>query len=42
MRGSPISNLRGRQDYSPYGSNPQHNNSPRASGNSPPRLSNTS
>ncbi len=34
MRGSPISNLRSRQDYSPYQSNPR-NSSPRTNQNSP-------
>jgi hypothetical protein len=38
MRGSPISNLRGRQEYttSPYESNLRHS-SPRAGGESPQR-----
>ena len=36
MRGSPISNLRNRQDYSPYESNPR-NSSPRTNANSPSR-----
>jgi hypothetical protein len=36
MRGSPISNLRNRQDYSPYESNPR-NSSPRTNQNSPSR-----
>jgi hypothetical protein len=34
MRGSPISNLRGRQDYSPYESNPRSSN---VGHDSPPR-----
>ena len=36
MRGSPISNLRNRHDYSPYQSNPR-NSSPRTNQNSPSR-----
>ena len=36
MRGSPISNLRGRQDYSPYESNPR-TSSPHTNQNSPAR-----
>lgn len=36
MRGSPISNLRNRQDYSPYESNPR-TSSPRTNQNSPSR-----
>ncbi len=39
MRGSPISNLRSRADYSPYQSNP-HNSSPRTNQNSPSRTPN--
>ena len=37
MRNSPISNLRSRQDYSPYQSNPR-TSSPRTGTNSPSRI----